>query len=271
MAVTSCTASLLAVILDSETVICSRIIAGLSLDNQFLVAYYLAINGNPLMQLDSSWLDLWSICVCHWFLILFSFFIYLFPPTVLPSKNRDLLVLNMFASVCILKLSSGRGGSEDWKDVVMLKSTISICLSVRCLAWLSSTERWWWQNDKGGRVCTCHWMPIWLQSTISTEAPTCHKNKNGQSRGLWWDQITYLHKTYKVTTHSDTVNTVWQPAMPASTIWHLNHHRKRLPDIWRNGNGCIRTRTHRAANSHRSCVFSELFLDCLLSWHDGED
>lgn len=112
-------------------------------------------------------------------------FLYIFPPTVLPSKNQDLLVLNMFASVCILKLSSGRWGgwggwgSEDWKDVVMLKSTISICLSVRCLAWLSSTERWWWQNDKGGWVCTCHWMPIWLQSTISTEAPTCHENKNG--------------------------------------------------------------------------------------------
>lgn len=34
--------------------------------------------------------------------------------------------------------------------VVLLKSTTPICLSVRCLAWLSSTQWWCWQNDRGG-------------------------------------------------------------------------------------------------------------------------
>lgn len=127
-----------------STVICSRIIAGLSLDNQFLVAYYLAINGNPLMQL---WLfligSLINFCLP---LILDSVFLFLkYPPphpTVSLSKIEDLLVLNTALCVCLHTEAKQRsGGSEDWKDVVLLKSTVSICLSVRCLAWLSSTER----------------------------------------------------------------------------------------------------------------------------------
>lgn len=59
--------------------------------------------------------------------------------------------------------------------------------------------KWGLGGAAGG--CTCHWMPIWLQSTISTEAPT-KKQKSGQSRGLWWHQIRDLHKTYKVTAHT---------------------------------------------------------------------
>lgn len=36
------------------------------------------------------------------------------------------------------------------EGVMLLKSTTPICLSVRCLAWLSSTQWWCWQNDRRG-------------------------------------------------------------------------------------------------------------------------
>lgn len=62
----------------------------------------------------------------------------------------------MALCVCLHTEAKQRSGRrEDWKDVVLLKSTVSICLSVRCLAWLSSTERWWRQNDGGVGGCGC--------------------------------------------------------------------------------------------------------------------
>lgn len=50
--------------------------------------------------------------------------------------------------MCIEPHQWAQRGQQE--GVMLLKSTTPICLSVRCLAWLSSTQWWCWQNDRRG-------------------------------------------------------------------------------------------------------------------------
>lgn len=83
--------------------------------------------------------------------------IYLFIFFFLPESKEDIRVKKIyiyspssFGCVCMYIEPhhwSQRGQRE---GVMLLKSTTPICLSVRCLAWLSSTQWWCWQNDRRG-------------------------------------------------------------------------------------------------------------------------
>lgn len=173
------------------------------------------------LRLFLNWLNLWSICVCHWFCI--------FSPTFLLCETRTFCFETRLCDCLHTEAKQWSGGSEDWKDVVLLKSTVSICLSVRCLAWLSSTERWWWQNDGGiggvggGRGCAhateCQ---FGCKAPFPQKLPNATKTKRDRAE-VYAEIFTYLHlhktkPTRSQHTRSDTVNTVWQPAMPAATI-----------------------------------------------------
>lgn len=135
-------------------------------------------------------------------------------------------------SVCILKLSSGQGEVRTERMLCCWSPQFPFaCLSDVSLGWVP-------QSDSGDKMmgvwvqgCTCHWMPIWLQSTVSTEAPTDHENKKRtEARSMVRPNHIFTENLQCHNTHtcSDTVNTAWQPAMLAATTWHLIHHPKRL-------------------------------------------
>lgn len=127
-------------------------------------AYYLATNGNSFMHFTLLLIaSLWSIHACPWlcFYHLSIFFLFL------PKSKDDVLLLFM----CVHW--SQRGQQE---GVRLLKSTTPICLSVRCLAWLSSTQRWCWQNDRRGAHSSECQFGCRALLPQNTEAPT-HQNQ----------------------------------------------------------------------------------------------
>lgn len=73
------------------------------------------------------------------------------------------------------------------------------------------------------------------------------------------NKLTYLHKTSKVTTHSDPGNSArWDPHASCNNMTFESPSNN--PDI------CLYDETvMESPDSLRSCVFSERFLDCLLS------
>lgn len=81
------------------------------------------------------------ISLCLWLLFL-SFY---------HLEEREVrFFLSFFLCVCTHiepKCWSQRGQQ---RGVMLLKSSTSFCLSVRCLAWLNSTQWWCWQNDRRG-------------------------------------------------------------------------------------------------------------------------
>lgn len=173
---------------------------------------------------DTSWLDLWSICVCLRFLILFSFFSPSNPPPCFTVKKPGPSGFKRgpVVCVCILKLSSvWEGGVKGCCATEVHRFHLPVC-QMSCLAeFRTAMAVTKWQG--GG--CTRQWMPIWLQSTVSTEAPTCHETKRTEPV---YGKLTYLHKTCKVTTHSDTGN-IW---ITIQQSWHW--------PLWRDGNGLVR-------------------------------
>lgn len=58
--------------------------------------------------------------------------------------------LSSFVCVCMCIEPHHWAQRGQREGVMLLKSTTPICLSVRCLAWLSSTQWWCWQNDRRG-------------------------------------------------------------------------------------------------------------------------
>lgn len=110
-------------------------------------AYYLATNGNSFMQFTLLLIaSHWSIHVCPWLRFDLSVFFFF-----LPKIKDDVQVKKYIYTAFLLFFAyvhwSQRG---QWEGVRLLKSTTPICLSVRCLAWLSSTQWWCWQNDRRG-------------------------------------------------------------------------------------------------------------------------
>lgn len=111
--------------------------------------YYWATNGNPFMQFTLLLIaSLWSIHV--WFF--FSYFCAQDNFKVPPSKEEVQVTKRGLSSfVCVYThWTSPLGKRGQQVGVMLLKSTTPICLSVRCLAWLSSTQWWCWQNDRRG-------------------------------------------------------------------------------------------------------------------------
>lgn len=125
-------------------------------------SYYLATNGNSFMQFTLLLIaSLWS-CLS---LIVFLSFIYFF---LLFAKEKR------WCSGFFLYVHWSQRGQPE--GVRLLKSTTPICLSVRCLAWLSSTQRWCWQNDRrGAHSSECQFSCRALLPQ-NTEAPT-HQNR----------------------------------------------------------------------------------------------
>lgn len=64
-------------------------------------------------------------------------------------RFQNMAVLS-FVCVCMCIEPHCWAQRGQWGSVMLLKSTTPICLSVRCLAWLSSTQWWCWQNDRRG-------------------------------------------------------------------------------------------------------------------------
>lgn len=93
------------------------------------------------------------------FFFLFSFF-YIYIILVEATKEqiwRPASEYMAFPPLCVSMCRySMRAEPHHWaqrgqqEGVMLLKSTTPICLSVRCLAWLSSTQWWCWQNDRRG-------------------------------------------------------------------------------------------------------------------------
>lgn len=158
---------------------------------------------------DSSWLDLWSICVCHRFLILFSFFIKSpHPPNFLfyRLKSRTFWFSALPCCACLhteAKQRSG-GGSErmlcHWSPLFPFA-----CLSDVLLGWVPHSDG----GDKmtGGEVAHASECQFGCKAQFPQKLPHAMKQK-GQSRSMV-NKLTYLHKTCKVKTHSDTGNSAW--------------------------------------------------------------
>lgn len=74
--------------------------------------------------------------------LLFVLFIYLFIFLVREKRARS-------GPAACTYIEPHRWSQRGQREgVMLLKSTTPICLSVRCLAWLSSTQWWCWQNDR---------------------------------------------------------------------------------------------------------------------------
>lgn len=115
------------------------------------------------------------------------------------------------------------------EGVVLLKSTTAICLSVICLAWLSPTQWWCWQNDRRGS--TLQWMSILQQSTVSPWAPTHQQKLTGRElcflKGMTLHLNIYIKHTgslacrtsytsLSLLLYKQTVHTLWVKLHPSN-------------------------------------------------------
>lgn len=150
--------------------------------------HHLATNGNPLMQFTHFLIAfLWSIRVYLLWFFFFSFFFFVAEDNFkLLERKEDVQVteyhLPSFVCVCMCaepRRWSQRGQRE---GVMLLKSTTPICLSVRCLAWLSSTQWWCWQNDRrGAHSSECQ---FGCKAPLPQERWSSHTPKQKRERAL---------------------------------------------------------------------------------------
>lgn len=115
--------------------------------------------------------------------------------------------LSAFVCGCMHIEPHHRAQRGQCEGVMLLKSTTPICLSVRCLAWLSSTRWWCWQNDRrGAHSSECQFgskapfpQEHWSSHTPKKEEDDC-SIKKASSRELViyisTYRVTYMHKQH---------------------------------------------------------------------------
>lgn len=157
-------------------------------------AYYLAANGKPTHAAHHL-VD----CICliappptptphpplHHCFFFYLYFAQQRAEKTLNAKKKKKRSISSFGVCLYVHHTSppGREGSEG--GVMLQKSTTPICLSVRCLAWLSSTQWWCWQNDRRGAHSSecqfgCNAQKQWCSHTPKQ----IKKNRGGEKCSL---------------------------------------------------------------------------------------